>query len=64
MEKEDNILTPDDVCKILKIQKHTLYRMARNGQIPYMKLGSRYRFRQSSLDQWLERNTVDEDSGS
>lgn len=39
--------------KILKLHSKTVLRMARAGELPGIKLGRLWRFRQSSLDAWL-----------
>ena len=42
-ENIDEFLTIEELAKILKVTKVTLYRMARAGKIPAMKFGKSWR---------------------
>lgn len=47
--------------KYLGVAPDTMYKYANDGNIPAFKLGNRWRFRKSSLDEWmtkLERQAV------
>lgn len=53
------ILTVKEVAEYLKMNSMTIYRMAKVGKIPAFKLGGDWRFRRSSIDEWIiekERN--------
>jgi excisionase family DNA binding protein len=39
----------------LGVSPDTLYRYICNGVVPAFKLGSRWKFRKSVLDRWMER---------
>jgi len=41
MEKREEILTKYQTSKFLKVGKSTLYKIARNREIPAMKVGKR-----------------------
>ena len=41
----------------LGISGDTLYRYASDGFIPAFKLGNRWRFRRSRLDEWMDRQS-------
>lgn len=43
-EKEDEILTVNDMLKWLKVSRSKLYSMIRKGEIPYFPIGSDKRF--------------------
>lgn len=49
MEPIDEVLTPDEAARLLKVSKKTLLRHAREGQVPGTKLGRVWRFRRSEL---------------
>ncbi len=49
MESKDEVLTPDEAARLLKVSKKTLLRHARDGQVPGVKLGRVWRFRRSEL---------------
>src|SRR5438552_109721 len=55
---EDNmnfeaLLDPGEAAQLLKVNRATLLRMARAGQLPAIKVGKLWRFRKSQLDEWL-----------
>ncbi len=57
MLKSNNssVLTIDDLSAYLKIPKSTLYKLVREGKVPYQKIGRHLRFRRETIDQWLEK---------
>ena len=56
----DEIMTLEEAANYLKIGKSTLYKMAREGKIPTLKIANQWRFRKEKIDQWLERIEKDE----
>ncbi|MCK5832330.1 helix-turn-helix domain-containing protein [bacterium] len=50
----DEIMTVQDVSKYLKLKPQTIYKWAREGQIPAAKFGKEWRFRRSLIDKWLD----------
>ena len=49
-----DLLTPDDVCALLKVKKSWLYDAVENGAIEAIRLGKQLRFRPSVLVRYLE----------
>ncbi len=47
------ILTPREAAEYLSIHVRTIYRLAKNGDIPGRKIGGSWRFKKDALDQWL-----------
>jgi excisionase family DNA binding protein len=47
------ILTPRETAEYLNIHVRTIYRLAKNGDIPCRKVGGSWRFKKEALDQWL-----------
>jgi excisionase family DNA binding protein len=47
------VLNTDEAAALLQIHPKTLQRMARQGIVPAFRIGDLWRFRASSLDQWL-----------
>jgi excisionase family DNA binding protein len=43
------LLTPREVCEVLRIRPATLYAWVRRGKIAYLKVGSLLRFRRSDI---------------
>jgi excisionase family DNA binding protein len=49
----EQLLDSEEAAALLGIHKKTLQRMARNGQVPGFQIGDLWRFRASSLNEWL-----------
>ncbi|MBS3906827.1 MAG: helix-turn-helix domain-containing protein [Syntrophaceae bacterium] len=47
------ILTPREAAEYLSIHVRTIYRLAKNGDIPGRKIGGSWRFKKDALDEWL-----------
>ena len=48
-----DLLTPDDVCALLKVKKSWLCDAVENGAIEVIRLGKQLRFRPSALIRYL-----------
>jgi excisionase family DNA binding protein len=53
-EVVEHPMTPEDVAVLLQIDRETVYRMARRGDLPAFKVSSRWRFLPSRLQRWME----------
>ena len=47
-------MTVEDVAEMLRINKSTVYRMAKAGRIPATRVGRQWRFRLSALESFLD----------
>jgi excisionase family DNA binding protein len=56
-----DLLTPDDVCALLKVKKSWLYDAVEDGALEAIRLGKQLRFRPSALVRFLDDR---ESSGS
>ena len=50
----ETLLDLQGAASVLRIHPKTLEAMARNGEVPAIKLGRRWKFRLSALDGWLD----------
>jgi len=48
------LLTVEEVAEMLRINKSTVYRMAKQGRLPATRVGRQWRFRESVLDGLLD----------
>jgi excisionase family DNA binding protein len=48
-----DLLTPDDVCSLLKVKKSWLYDEVEAGRLDALRLGKQLRFRPSDLARYL-----------
>ena len=51
------ILTIQEAAAILKINKHTAYRYAKEGIVPAIRVGRNWRFLEEGLEEWLVKKT-------
>ena len=49
-----DLLTPDDVCALLKVKKSWLYDAVEDGALEAIRLGKQLRFRPSALTRYLD----------
>lgn len=47
------IMTPREAAEYLSVHVRTIYRLAKNGEIPGRKVGGSWRFKKDALDAWL-----------
>ncbi len=52
------IMTVREVAGYLRMHEMTIYRMARQGDIPAYKVGNRWRFNRTRLEDWLREHEV------
>jgi excisionase family DNA binding protein len=52
-ENFEPLLDSEEAAALLKIHPKTLQKMARNGEITAIQVGKLWRFRASSLNDWL-----------
>lgn len=50
----EKLMTIKEVAEYLQLEEHTVYKMARKGEIPAFKLGKNWRVRKDLLDKWIE----------
>ena len=47
------VMNVDEVARYLRVVPDTIYRKARRGEIPAVKMGKVWRFPKETLDKWL-----------
>jgi excisionase family DNA binding protein len=53
-ESASRLLEADDIASYLGMRTDWVYREVRAGRLPHIRLGRAVRFRQESIDAWLE----------
>ena len=53
LERRPTVMTLEEVSRYLRINKSTVYRMAREGALPAWKLGNVWRFKKDSIERWI-----------
>lgn len=49
----DELLTTNELAKYLKLERVTVLRKAKRGEIPAIKIGRQFRFDKGKIDDWL-----------
>ena len=52
-DKPEKILGIEGLAKYLDVSKSTLYKLAKERKLPGQKIGKHWRFRQETIDKWL-----------
>lgn len=47
------VLTVDEVASLLRLTRVTIYRMAKAGDIPALKVGKVWRFPEEEVEAWI-----------
>ena len=47
------LLNVEEVAKILQLHAMTVYRLVKEGKLPGFKVGGRWRFHRSTLEDWM-----------
>ena len=56
--EDDETLTVNQVSKLLKLHRRTIYKLAQKGTIPGWKVGKSWRFLKSEIMKFLEKKDV------
>ncbi|RLG43796.1 MAG: DNA-binding protein [Thermoproteota archaeon] len=59
-DKEEKLMTLKEVAEYLRLDEHTVYRMARKGKIPAFKIAGQWRFKKELIEKWLEQKIKSE----
>jgi len=51
-----DIMTLREVAEYLKLAEKTAYRLAAEGKLPGFKVGGSWRFKESDIEKWIEKN--------
>ena len=51
--QEKEIMTVKQVAEYLQMDEHTIYKLARSGQIPSLKITGQWRFKKKIIDKWI-----------
>ncbi|MBI2059866.1 MAG: helix-turn-helix domain-containing protein [Nitrospirae bacterium] len=52
------IMTVKQVADYLQMESHTVYKMARLGEIPSFKVSGRWRFKRDLIDEWFREKSL------
>jgi excisionase family DNA binding protein len=58
MTEPIEILTADEVAKLLRVDRKTVYEAAQRGELPHRRLGRRLLFERGAVLRWLRQADV------
>ncbi len=50
-----SVMTINELADYLKMKVVTIYKHAQEGKIPGFKVGSKWRFKKETIDEWIEK---------
>ena len=50
-----SVMTIKEVANYLKMKTVTIYKHAQEGKIPAFKVGSKWRFKKETIDEWIRK---------
>lgn len=50
---KDEIMTIKELSLYLKINEKTIYKLAKQGKLPGVKIGGMWRFKKEAIDNWI-----------
>jgi len=59
LKESPEILTVKQLASYLQMDEHTIYRLAKSGKIPAMKIGAEWRFKKDLVDRWIEEKCLE-----
>jgi excisionase family DNA binding protein len=51
----DCIMTVHDIAIYLRLSEAKVYKLAKDGQLPALRVGKSWRFRKDLIDEWMRR---------
>jgi excisionase family DNA binding protein len=51
------MMTVHEVAEYLRLSEAKIYEMAREGHVPALRLGKKWRFKRDLIDDWIRRET-------
>ncbi len=51
------IMTVHDIAMYLRLSEAKVYKLAKEGQLPALRVGKSWRFRRDLVDEWIRRET-------
>jgi len=57
-ENKMSLLTQKEACALLKVSRTTLLRLRKEEGLPYVSMGTRLRFDEGAVSEWLKQNAL------
>ncbi len=57
----DRLLTVAEVADTMRVSNMTVYRLIKSGELPALRVGKNYRLRESDVDGYLSKRSVNQE---
>jgi excisionase family DNA binding protein len=57
INSDNFIMTVHDIAIYLRLSEAKVYKLAKEGQLPALRVGKSWRFRKDLIDDWIRRET-------
>jgi excisionase family DNA binding protein len=57
VDQEASVMTVHDVADYLRLSEAKVYKMAKEGHVPALRMGKTWRFKKELIDEWIRRET-------
>lgn len=57
--EEKEIMTVKQIAEYLQMDEHIIYKLARSGKIPALKIAGQWRFKKEILDKWISEESLE-----
>ena len=54
---EIRIMTVHDIAEYLRLSEAKVYKLAKEGHLPALRVGKSWRFRKDLIDEWIRKET-------
>ena len=61
---QNEVMTVSEVADYLRLNPQTVYRKAKAGELPALRIGRAIRFRRAELEQWMRSSTTVTSAGT
>jgi excisionase family DNA binding protein len=61
MRGGDRLMTVAEVADTMRVSNMTVYRLIKSGELPALRVGKNYRLRESDVDSYLSKRSVNQE---
>ena len=54
LDRDEGVFTVQELAQYLRMKPLTIYKHASGGKLPGFKVGSHWRFKRTTIDQWIQ----------
>ena len=58
LNRDEGVFTVQELAQYLRMKPLTIYKHASGGKLPGFKVGSHWRFKRTTIDQWIQSQEI------